>query len=201
MLITVAAFEDTLWSIAVTVVLTVVIPLGVAGSDFRRNAVVLSTIGAGTAGLLLIAGILVEAPGLLAIGRALFIVLVILTQLIVLADVIRQPEVTVDTILGGVAAYLMLGLGWALIYLILIRFQPDALVDPTGVGVLDLGSATYFSVVTQTTLGYGDIQPNTGAARGIVQLEALIGQLFIAVLVAWIVGRLVSRVSDISGQK
>ena len=50
----------------------------------------------------------------------------------------------------------------------------------------------YFSVVVQTTLGFGEIVPNTGTVRGLVQIEALLGQLYIAVFVAWIVGRLIS---------
>jgi len=52
---------------------------------------------------------------------------------------------------------------------------------------------TYFSMVTLTTLGYGDITPQTAGAASLCQMEAIVGQFFTAVLAAWLVGMYVSE--------
>jgi hypothetical protein len=57
---------------------------------------------------------------------------------------------------------------------------------------------TYFSFITLTTLGYGDITPGSGAARGLAMVEAIMGQFYIAVLVAELVGRRVSQTFSVN---
>ena len=190
--IAVAPGGNAFWTITLTIFVGALIPLAVAGTDFKMQTVYLSVIGAVVACALFSFGKLLESAALQSSGRLLLSFLFLFAQVLILADVIRQPDVTVDTILGGVGAYLFFGLIWAFIYVVLLRYQPEALVGPTGDAGEHTASMLYFSVVTQTTLGYGDIQPVTGLARGLVQIEALLGQLYIAVFVAWIVGRLLS---------
>ena len=55
-----------------------------------------------------------------------------------------------------------------------------------------LGLFTYFSIVTLTTLGYGDIIPQTPGASSLCQLEAIVGQFFMAVLLAWLMGTFIN---------
>ncbi len=193
LLLAIADFDSSAAVAVLAILLAVLMPLGALGADVAYRQVwagtVLSIIAAG----LLAAGSLNDSDALASSGSALIVLLFLVLQFYTLRDVVRQPEVRTDTILGSVAAYLMLGLLWAYVYFILIQLDGDALAGHAGDPDPRLGEMLYFSVVTQTTLGYGDILPISGVARAIVQFEALFGQLYIAVLVAWIVGRLVSR--------
>jgi len=68
-------------------------------------------------------------------------------------------------------------------------------------GQLDLQTAIYFSFVTLATLGYGDIVPVTPTARGFAVSEAILGQLYLAVLVARLVGAVASRRNPEEGER
>ncbi len=110
---------------------------------------------------------------------------------VVLVHVFKDGTVTASRVQGAVAGYVLIGLTWATIYRILELFHPGSLVVSTSaagittfVGEWDF---TYFSFVTLTTLGYGDIIPIHPAARVFVIFEALIGQLFPATLLARLV--------------
>lgn len=110
---------------------------------------------------------------------------------VVLAQVLREGPITLYRIQGAVAFYLLLGLAWAFAYELIELHWPDAFVpaastttnpnrDPTARFV-------YFSFVTLTTTGYGDITAVHPFARSLVTLEALVGQLFPAILLARLV--------------
>jgi len=118
-----------------------------------------------------------------------------------LLHVFTEREVTVDTIKGGIAVYFLAGLAFAFLFDLVLRVQPGALTLIGG--ELTLADLTYYSFVTLTTLGYGDIAPQTaaartlaymeaalGQARTLAYMEAALGQVYIAVLIARLVGRL-----------
>jgi nicotinamide riboside transporter PnuC len=86
--------------------------------------------------------------------------------------------------------YLLLGLVWTLGYVLVFAFEPSAFpaIDPTDDAAGIYASLQYFSFVTLTTLGYGDITPVGLVARQLAMAEAIVGQLFIAVAIAWLVG-------------
>jgi voltage-gated potassium channel Kch len=90
-----------------------------------------------------------------------------------------------------VAVYLLLGLGWAFAYRLVAIARPDAFAFPAGTAVaLDeehTWRLVYFSFVTLTTVGYGDITAAHPVARSLVVCEALVGQLFPAILLARLV--------------
>jgi len=117
---------------------------------------------------------------------------------VVLAQIFRRGPVTVHRIQGAAAVYLLLGLVWASAYDIVALRHPDAFA---GVAAGD-GEGTwqhwlYFSFVTLTTMGYGDITPVHPAARSLAVMEALVGQLYPAILLARLVSLEVqSRSSD-----
>ena len=104
--------------------------------------------------------------------------------------------VTQYTIYAALSSYLMLALIWALLYGTVEMLQPGSFnvplaIDPGG-HLSDPGIAVpfptfYFSIVTITTLGYGDITPVGGAARTLASAEALTGQMFIAITLARLV--------------
>jgi len=96
--------------------------------------------------------------------------------------------VTFDRILGAIALYVLIGVVWAEAYQLISIHVPGAyagIADDTD--SMDRSSWIYFSFVTLTTLGYGDITPVAHAARSLAILEALIGQLYPAIVLARLV--------------
>lgn len=113
----------------------------------------------------------------------------------ILKFVIRSEEVTREVIFAAIVSYLLLAVIWSFVYSSLELVYPGsfnvsaARVDDSRYHFI------YFSFVTLTTLGYGDIAPLTDKASSLVIVEALVGQIFLVVLVAWLVGMHVSRKS------
>lgn len=103
-----------------------------------------------------------------------------------------QQEVTFDLITGSICGYLLVGQVWAFLYALLETFSPGALGIATTAGE-DVFSYSYFSYVTLTTLGYGDISPVSPAAQSLATLEAIFGQLYVAIIVARLVAIHVSQ--------
>ena len=116
-------------------------------------------------------------------------------------DVFLNRQVTEETLAGACCGYVLIAGIFAAIYSILLQFNPDAisLTMQTALDPKDLvfqsnsyGILGYYSISTLTTLGYGDIVPNSLACRSAASLEALIGQLYLAVVVARLVGMYIS---------
>ncbi|NKB87841.1 MAG: hypothetical protein GKS06_06435 [Acidobacteria bacterium] len=100
--------------------------------------------------------------------------------------VVTEQRVRGDTLIGAVCGYLMLGYTWGIAYATLIESEPLSIRLSTGEYATD-GDLFYFSFVTLTTLGYGDIVPVTVKARSLAMLEAITGVLYLAVLVSRLV--------------
>ena len=102
-------------------------------------------------------------------------------------------EINPNRIVGAVCVYLLLGVMWSIAYSALEYSQPGSFK-----GLTELASPAwnpdwiYFSFVTITTLGYGDITPLTQTARSLSFAEAIVGQFYIAVLVAGLVSAYIS---------
>lgn len=105
---------------------------------------------------------------------------------IVATRVFAGGTVTVDRIMGAVVLYLLLGIAWAAAYELVAIHVADAFI---GGDIHAKGPVRwlYFSFVTLTTVGYGDITPVARAARSLAALEALIGQLYPAIILARLV--------------
>ncbi|MGP8305886.1 potassium channel family protein [Vibrio sp. YIC-376] len=103
-------------------------------------------------------------------------------------QILFTGHVNSNKVIGSVALFLLLGLMWAIAYLILLEFSPEAF---TGMEAISWGqnfsNAAYFSFVTLTTLGYGDISPLTPLAQVIVYLEAITGVFYMAIVVSSLV--------------
>ena len=142
------------------------------------------------------------AADLLLVGLGLFVLA------LVLARVAAAPRVGADTLCGAVAAYLLIGVVWAVCYGVIEALVPGSFglvdpadpVDPAGpVDPVDPADPAdpaaapvwnqllYFSLVTLTTLGYGDISPVGAVARIWSALEAVAGTLYLALLIARLV--------------
>lgn len=109
----------------------------------------------------------------------------------VLRYVLRPGEVTADKIHGAIAAYILVGLLWTSLYLLLDQIQPGSF-SYNGVRnstkLLAFPDLLYFSFATLTTTGYGDIAPFTAHARSLAILEQLTGIFYIAILIARLTG-------------
>jgi voltage-gated potassium channel len=111
---------------------------------------------------------------------------------VVLVYIFRSQRVTLDVILAAVTVYLLIAFSFATIYNIAFQLDFRSFRLPEWI---EAGSAEvlrtemlYFSLVTLATLGYGDILPSSPFTQMLAVLEAVIGQFFMAVLVAWLVG-------------
>ena len=170
----------------------------VAAYTLRRSRIVL------LAGLLLavpaaVAGIVFEfAPGQLALVLHLGFdaAFLIVTGLLILSAVLERDQVDMDTLLGGISIYLVIGLAFTLLYMLLELSLPGSLVNlPSESEALSARDPErlfppliYFSFVTLTTVGYGGIRPVTQVAQLLAVSEAVIGQIYLVVFIARLVG-------------
>ena len=122
-------------------------------------------------------------------GAAFFIFAIIQ----ILIFIYSQKKVTTDLIVGAVIVYLLMALAWSFIFGVVESMHPGSFSVPEVEGISTSRSFLYYSFVTLTTLGYGDITPVTSLARSLCILEAVIGQLYLVVQVAWLVGVHVSQ--------
>jgi hypothetical protein len=104
-------------------------------------------------------------------------------------QVLFSGRVDANTIIGAVAIYLLLGLIWSVLYLITLEFWHDAFNGiEYGHWADNFTSVNYFSFVTMTTLGYGDISPAEPVSRVLAYLQAIFGTFYMAVVVASMIG-------------
>jgi hypothetical protein len=118
----------------------------------------------------------------------LFLVFTLVT---LLRAVVSTREITSDTIYGAISVYLLIAMSWAVAYVLLSHLQPGALSADAARHpnhVIDWSDCLFFSFVTLTSTGYGDIVPVTAQARSLASLEAVSGTMYMAVLVARLVG-------------
>lgn len=131
----------------------------------------------------------------LAIARLLTaLVFLAFTTVGMLIQVVRPGRITGHRIRGALAVYLMLGLVWGMTFTLVDVLVPGSFDLPENMAEAGLHpserrlpSMVYFSFVTLSTVGYGEIVPLSPAARNLALLEALIGPLYLAVLVARLV--------------
>ncbi len=109
-----------------------------------------------------------------------------LLAFVVLVQAFRSGPITVHRVQGAVAAYLLLGLMWGYAYELVDALHPGAFASALAAPAHDR-SLIYFSFVTLTTVGYGDVTPVHPLARSLALMEGLTGQLYPAILLARLV--------------
>lgn len=147
----------------------------------------------GVIGILPLAAALHALPAPETTTSALQAAFAALVTLFVGRAVFSRGEVDMHRIAGGIALYLNVSLAFAASYVFLSDISPAAFSGLTQDHVHRIQDMVHFSLTTLTTLGYGDILPRSPVARSMADLEALIGQLFPATLLARLVGLLISR--------
>jgi hypothetical protein len=106
----------------------------------------------------------------------------VITIYVMTARLFRVQRVSQETIKGGICVYLLIGFLWAMLYVLLGKIDPDAFSAHSEM------MYTHFSFTTLTTLGYGDIVPTTRFSALLTNTEAIVGQCYLAILIARLVG-------------
>ncbi len=102
-------------------------------------------------------------------------------------SVLTSRTVSANTLCRAVSVYLLIGLAWASMYAI-VSLLDSAAISSSTEQALTWNHCVYFSFVTLTTLGYGDVTPVSPYARSLVMVEAVIGPMYLAILIARLVG-------------
>ena len=164
---------------------TILLSAAYAASE-NRGYFILALILAGPAFVLRWINNFMGSPWLEFVAGVLTVLFLLLVAALILSHVLKAERVSREKIFGALSVYLLLGVVWGLLYM-----MEDFLVPGSfryGQGVRTGAEMVYYSFVTLTTLGYGDIVPVSPSARALATLEALTGQLYLTVLVARLVG-------------
>ncbi len=133
-------------------------------------------------------------PGhwMVLIAHSCIILLVGFFSITILSYVLRSGSVTSDRIFADICVFMLIGYAWTFAYALLEELQPGSFSSVNALRPGDYVSRVmqlrYFSFITLTTVGYGDIVPRSPLARTLAMLEAVMGQFYLAVLVARLVG-------------
>ena len=118
------------------------------------------------------------------------LVLIAFVVMNLLRFVLRAPSVNTEVLCASIAAYLMLGLMWTMAYWLVDQLTPGgAFSFNTNAGTRSINgfNGFYFSFITLSTVGYGDITPVSKVARMLAAMEAMTGLLYVAILIARLV--------------
>lgn len=137
----------------------------------------------------------VRSNAIFLIGRICGAFFIAFTIFHILRSIFQEQDVTKDTIAGAAAVYMLFALMWSFLYGVLDLVEPGSFAISEAQTLGERNIFLYYSFVTITTLGYGDITPVTYIATSLAVLEAVVGQLYLVVLVAWLVGMYVSKKS------
>jgi hypothetical protein len=128
------------------------------------------------------------------IGEFLALALLGFTTLVMFNSLIRAESVSQDAIVGGICIFLLVGLCFAITFILMTDLNPGAFLEGDRSIVRSNSDSSahatmllYFSFVTLTTLGYGDVFPLSDMARMFTVAEALIGQLYLVIFMARLV--------------
>jgi hypothetical protein len=108
--------------------------------------------------------------------------------IIMVSYLFKEKNVTVEVITSAISVYFLIGLTWTFVFSLLEILQPGSFLLTSQNQVKDIDQLFYYSFVTLTTIGYGDITALTPPAGSLSALEAMMGQIYLAVLVARLVG-------------
>jgi hypothetical protein len=129
---------------------------------------------------------LVIAPVFL--GLALALMIYVVANLLLYIQ--NAPQVNTHVLSAGISAYLMLGLGWAVAYVLVSKVSPNAFAyssGPPAGQTMNAFNAFYFSFTILSTVGFGDIVPTSKLARMLTVVESTTGMFYVAILISRLV--------------
>lgn len=177
------------------VLTTLVLVAALVAARARHVAIGLFALAAIPHLIAVVTGSLV-ATRLAAAARMIFLLYVCWR---IVRHVLTSREVTIDTIAAASCAYMLLGLIWGALFFLLEEWQPGSFEIPTtflAPGFDRAAALMYFSMATLTTVGYGDIHPTNPAMGSVAVAESIVGQLYLAIMIARMVGLHAARRSD-----
>jgi voltage-gated potassium channel len=158
--------------------------------EHRRLFIIGLALGIPALGTLIFdSGSLVDSVGLgLGIATMGFVCAVLLS------GIYRRPSVSLGSVSASLVVYLMLGILWSMAYQLVETHYPGSFYGLTEGGINEVRrDLFYYSFVTLTTVGYGDIGPVGSGARALAITQAVVGQLYLVVLVASLVGSFLNQ--------
>lgn len=192
--------QQTSTRVAFDVAVSVVLVVAIWAVARRRDLLVIGLLLGAPAFVARWAEYVVDTQWLAGLWPLLTIAFFTFTVIVLLRQVIHDTTVTLDTIAGAICAYLLLSAIWALVFLLIELSHPGSFQvnghpfdAPLLIGGSRVPDFIYLSLITLSTVGYGDIVPVTRPARMLAALEGVIGQLYLAVLIARLIGLHASR--------
>jgi hypothetical protein len=167
-----------------------------------KNRLLFALVVAIPAGLLSLGGHLLmdeTRDTVVLLGHCLAVIFYFWAAAMIVASLFRRQDLSLDSVFGTVCGYLLLGMAWGVLYSMLDAMWPGSFeIGPRLANQMQEGHSriqlfTYYSFITLTTVGYGDVTPLSPPARTCAWFEALTGQFYLAVLVAGLVGALLSK--------
>jgi len=145
----------------------------------------------------------VEGSGLLdqlfklasAISLFGYSLLILFLIFFIIKDLFSGQKVSADKIYGAAVSYLLMGVMWACLYSAVVILDPNSIIRAGGAHMATFSEIQYFSFTTLCSLGYGDIIPNTELTMMLSNLEVIVGSLYLAILVARLVGLYTAQAS------
>lgn len=131
-------------------------------------------------------------------SETMVIVFMGFTTALILRKILKEKVVSFDTIAGAIAGYLMVGLMFAAVIRFLETLHPGSFTAANAplAPVMDVNLSIYYSFIVLATVGFGDIIPATLPARTFAFTEAICGQMYLAVLIAVLVGKHIAQAQN-----
>ena len=120
--------------------------------------------------------------------------IITLTIVVAFKSVFFSPVITINQLVGASCIYLLLGIIWAILYSNLFFISPESFAGLSNENnKVHFPEFMYYSYVTLTTLGFGDIIPVSPVAKTLSFMQAIVGQLYLTIMVAGLVGKAINR--------
>jgi energy-converting hydrogenase Eha subunit C len=173
----------------------VMMSLIIAVSDSKRSIIITLCLGLPWfASLIVNFPVFENAQTVFIRKEILFAVLLFsYTTFKIFMHLLRSREVTSEILFASVCVYLLIGLTWSSFYIFIDYIYPHSFIDTSDLVPINAPRILFFSYITLTTVGYGTLIPVSDPARSLALLEAIIGQLYLAILVARLVGLHISK--------
>jgi len=187
---------EIIGQIVMTVItILVMVSLIVAVSDSKRNIIIALCLAVPWFVTLMINFPMFESERSIVVRKEIVfaVLLFLFTTITIFIHLLKSREVTSEILFASVCVYLLVGLTWAALYIFIDILYPHSFIDVGDNIAITAPRFLFFSYITLTTVGYGTMTPISDPARSLALLEAIIGQLYLAILVARLVGLHISK--------
>lgn len=170
-------------------VLSIVVLSGLFAAEFSKKIFgILFSIGMVVISFLILSMFFPDSTRISIVAFSIFTIFIVLVTLALIFHIGTATKIERSTILCAINSFILIGLTAALLFLILDLFIPHSFTNIVAVEG-NFSSYLYFAYVTITTLGYGDILPETPIARSLSTFFAVLGQLYLVIVIAMIIGK------------